>query len=154
GAQQAEPAKPPAIPDPRLNWNEFAAPGIALQLHTTLMVDGAFFSQSAANVEQVGSIDDTAEFRVGRLQLNGQFEAPFPWSLEVTASYNGLDQNADERNWAIANLKISVPLGEFATVTVGEQPSGVGLERLSEGENLAFMERSTMTEAFKKAHEL
>ena len=47
-----------------------------------------------------------------------------------------------------------MPLGRVATVTVGEQEQGVGMERLSHGEDLSFMERSTMSEAYKKSHSL
>ena len=135
-------------------WNEFSTDWVALQLHTTLMEDGALFSQNAASVSQVGAVADAQEFRVSRLQLNGQLTAPFPWSFEVNAGYNGLDQNNGEANWTIADLWVAVPLGRFATVTVGEQESGVGMERLSHGEDLSFMERSTMSEAYKKSHEL
>jgi phosphate-selective porin OprO and OprP len=135
-------------------WNEIATKWIALQLHVTAMEDGAFFSQNQASDGQVGALPSAGEFRLSRLQLNGQLTAPFPWSFEVNAGYNGLDQNNGEASWSISDLWIAVPLGGFATVTVGEQEAGVGMERLSHGEDLSFMERSTMSEAYKKAHQL
>jgi phosphate-selective porin OprO and OprP len=135
-------------------WNEIATKWIALQLHVTAMEDGAFFSQNEASDGQVGPLPSAGEFRLSRLQLNGQLTAPFPWSFEVNAGYNGLDQNNGEASWSISDLWIAVPIGGVATVTVGEQEAGVGMERLSHGEDLSFMERSTMSEAYKKAHEL
>jgi phosphate-selective porin OprO/OprP len=146
-----EVASPPAAPKP---WNELSTNWIALQLHVTAMEDGAFFSQNDASVSQVGAQPSTGEFRVSRLELLGQLNAPFPWSFDVNANYNGLDQNSDERNWVIYDLNVSVPLGSAANVTVGEQEEGVGMERLSHGEDLTFMERSTMSEAYKKSHAL
>ena len=118
------------------------------------MEDAAFFSQNTANVSQVGDLPNAQEFRVSRLELLGQLTAPFPWSFDVNANYNGVDQNDDESGWTIYDLNVSVPLGPHAAVTVGEQEEGVGMERLSHGEDLAFMERSTMSEAFKKSHAL
>jgi phosphate-selective porin OprO and OprP len=147
--QEAVSASAPARP-----WNELSTDWIALQLHVTAMEDGAFFSQNAANESQLGEIPSAGEFRVSRLQLNGQVTAPFPWSFEVNAGYNGLDENNGDTNWTIADLWVAVPLAHVATVTVGEQEAGVGMERLSHGEDLSFMERSTMSEAYKKSHEL
>lgn len=146
-----EPASAAAATRP---WNELETKWISLQLHVTAMEDAAFFSQNAANVSQVGDLPNAREFRVSRLELLGQLTAPFPWSFDVNANYNGLDQNDDESNWVIYDLNVTVPLGRHAAVTVGEQEEGVGMERLSHGEDLAFMERSTMSEAFKKAHAL
>jgi phosphate-selective porin OprO/OprP len=147
-------AQEAAGPDVARPWNELSTDWIALQLHVTALEDGAFFSQDTASVAQVGALPSAAEFRMDRLQLNGQLKAPFPWSFEVNAGYNGLDQNNGESGWTIADLWVAVPLGHLATVTVGEQEEGVGLERLSHGENLSFMERSTMTEAYKRSHAL
>jgi phosphate-selective porin OprO/OprP len=145
GQEAAAAAKP---------WNELSTSWLALQLHATVLEDGAFFSQNEASENQVGALPSAAEFRVDRLQLNGQLTAPFPWSFEVNAGYNGLDQNNGESAWTISDLWVAVPLGRIATVTVGEQEEGVGLERLSHGEDLSFMERSTMSEAYKKPHAL
>ncbi|HTR02583.1 MAG TPA: porin [Thermoanaerobaculia bacterium] len=154
GRLAAQETSPPAAAPAARPWNELETKAIALQLHVTLLEDGAFFSQNAASVSQVGDLPSTGEFRVDRLQLSGQLKAPFPWSFEVNAGYNGLDANSGDVNWTIADLWISVPLGTAANVTVGEQEAGVGLERQSHGEDLPFMERSTMSEAYKKSHEL
>jgi phosphate-selective porin OprO and OprP len=135
-------------------WNELMTSFGTLQLHVTAMEDGALFSQNENSVSQVGALPNAQEFRVSRLELLGQFTAPFPWSFDVNGNYNGLDQNNGQTGWTIYDLNVSVPLGRVATVTVGEQEAGVGMERLSHGEDLSFMERSTMSEAFKKSHEL
>jgi len=118
------------------------------------MVDGAFFSQNGASVRQVGDVPDDGEFRLDRLELTSQLRVPFRWDFELNANYNGLDQNNGERGWTISDLNVSVPLWSGGAVTVGEQAAGVGMERLTRGEDLPFMERSTMSEAIKKSHEL
>jgi phosphate-selective porin OprO/OprP len=152
GAAVAQNQSPPlAVAKP---WNELSTSWIALQLHLTVMEDGAFFSQNATSVDQVGQLVSTGEFRLNRMELDGQLTAPIPWSFEVNANYNGTEQNNGEENWTISDLWIAVPIGSVATVTVGEQEEGVGMERLSHGEDLSFMERSTMSEAYKKSHAL
>ncbi|HTY41123.1 MAG TPA: porin [Thermoanaerobaculia bacterium] len=118
------------------------------------MEDGALFSQNAASVSQVGALPDVQEFRASRLELDGQMKAPFAWSFKVNAGDNGLDENQRGSELSIAELYVAVPLTSWATINVGEQEAGVGMERLTHGEDLSFMERSTMTEAYKKAHSL
>src|SRR5262245_9181909 len=129
------------------SWHELDAPWIDLQLHITTMADGAFFSQNAANVAQVGDLSPRKEFRLENLEVDGQLTAPIPWSFQIAAEYDGADQKNGERGWSLSDLNVSVPLGQFCTVTIGKQSEGVTLERLASSEDLSFMERSTMSSA-------
>src|SRR5262245_31867298 len=129
------------------SWHELDAPWIDLQLHITTMVDGAFFSQNAANVQQVGDLGPRGEFRLENLEVDGQLLAPFPWSFQIAAEYDGADQKNGQRGWTLSDLNVSIPLGKFAKVTIGNQSEGVTLERLASSEDLSFMERSTMSSA-------
>lgn len=129
------------------SWNQLDASWIDLQLHITAMLDGAFFSQNAANVEQVGDLGPRKEFRLENLELDGQLLAPFPWRFQIAAEYDGADQKNGQRGWSLSDLNVSIPLGRFCAVTIGNQSEGVTLERLASSEDLSFMERSTMSSA-------
>jgi phosphate-selective porin OprO/OprP len=142
--QEAAPS--PAAP-PKLPWNQWANSWITLKLDITAMVDGAFFSQDAASVEQVGNVPNDAKFRLDNLEIDGTLHFPIPWSFQIAGEYDGADQNHSQRGWTLSDLNFSIPLGRFATVTIGQQSEGIGMERLSNNEDLSFMERSTMSSA-------
>ena len=136
---------PPALA--KLPWNEWAFPGIALQLHITAMTDGVLFVQDAGSVAQVGDLGSDAEFRLDNLEVDGQLKAPFPWSFQIEAEYNGADQLNSQSGWTLSGLNVTIPIGRLFSVTLGNQSEGITLERLANSYDLVFMERSTMSTA-------
>ncbi len=142
-------AQDPAVP--KKPWNELSTSWIDLQLHITAMVDGAFFVQDADSVAQVGDLSDEGVFRLDNLEVDGQLTAPFPWSFQVEAEYDGADQNNDQRGWTLSGLNVTIPVGKLFWVTVGNQSEGVTMERLANSYDLVFMERSTMSSALTVA---
>jgi phosphate-selective porin OprO/OprP len=134
-------------PTPPRPWNELSTSWIDLQLHITAMVDGAFFSQSAASKEQVGDLGPRGEFRLDNLEVDGQLTAPFPWSFQIEAEYDGMDQGNSQRGWTLSGLNVTIPVGKLFSVTIGNQSEGITMERLANSYDLVFMERSTMSSA-------
>jgi phosphate-selective porin OprO/OprP len=143
-AAAEEPGTPASVAKP---WNEVSTSWIDLQLHITAMVDGAFFVQDAESVEQVGDLPDDALFRLDNLELDGQLRAPFPWSFQIEAEYDGADQNNNQKGWTLSGLNVTIPVQELFSLTIGNQSEGVTMERLSNSYDLVFMERSTMSQA-------
>ena len=142
-------AQEPAVP--KRPWNELSTSWIDLQLHITAMVDGAFFSQNAASVAQVGDLGPEALFRLDNLEVDGQLRAPFPWSFQIEGEYDGADQLNSQRGWTLSGLNVTIPMGELFSVTIGNQSEGVTMERLANSYDLVFMERSTMSQALTTA---
>ena len=140
---QEQPA-PARAPKP---WNELSTSWIDLELHITAMVDGAFFVQDAESIEQVGAVPDDVLFRLDNLELDGQLRAPFPWSFQIEAEYDGADQNNSQKGWTLSSLNVTIPVGSLFSVTIGNQSEGVTMERLANSYDLVFMERSTMSSA-------
>ncbi len=128
-------------------WNELSASWIDLQLHITAMVDGAFFVQDAESDAQVGHVPDDARFRLDNLEVDGQLRAPFPWSFQIEAEYDGMDQSNDQSGWTLSGLNVTIPVGKLFSVTIGNQSEGITMERLANSYDLVFMERSTMSSA-------
>jgi phosphate-selective porin OprO/OprP len=147
-AEAQESVPPPAV---KLPWNEWALPGIDLQLHVTAMVDGAFFAQNAANVEQVGALGPEALFRLDNLEVDGQLKWPIPWSFQIAVEYDGADQGNSQRGWTLSDLNLTLPIAAHTFVTVGNQSQGVSMERLANSYDLAFMERSAPMSALTVA---
>jgi phosphate-selective porin OprO/OprP len=144
-------AQDPATPPAKLPWNAWTFPGIALQLHITAMTDGAFFVQDANSISQVGDVPNDAQFRLDNLEVDGQLKAPFPWSFQVEAEYDGADQLNSQRGWTLSGLNVTIPVGRLFSVTVGNQSEGITMERLANSYDLVFMERSTMSSALTVA---
>jgi phosphate-selective porin OprO and OprP len=132
-------------------WNEFAFPGIDLQLHITAMTDGAFFVQDAPSVAQVGAVPNDAQFRLDNFEVDGQLKTPFPWSFQISGEYDGADQLNGQRGWTLSDLNLTIPIGDLFSVTFGNQSEGITLERLANSYDLVFMERSTMSTALTTA---
>ncbi len=132
---------------PKKPWNELTTSWIDLQLHITAMTDGAFFVQNSESVAQVGNLPNEARFRLDNFEVDGQLRAPFPWSFQVEAEYDGMDQSNDQRGWTLSGLNVTIPVGKLLSVTVGNQSEGITMERLSNSYDLVFMERSTMASA-------
>ncbi len=111
------------------------------------MVDGALFAQNPASVVQVGNLPTDGLFRLDNFEVDGQLRAPFPWSFQIEAEYDGSDQSNSQRGWTLSALNVTVPVAGLFSVTVGNQSEGVTMERLSNSYDLVFMERSTMSSA-------
>ncbi len=137
----------PASTAPKRPWNELAFSRVALQLHVTAMLDGAFFTQDRASVAQVGDVPSDALFRLDNFEVDGQIHVPLPWSFQISAEYDGADQTNAQRGWTLSDLNVTVPVGRLFSVTIGQQSEGVGMERLANSYDLSFMERSTMSSA-------
>ncbi len=138
----AQAGPPPAHP-----WNELEASWISVRLGAAVMEDGAFYSQDAANKEQVGQLSPEGLFRVDDLSLSGQIKFPHPWLYEVAGNYKGLDPTSAP-SWTLTYAYLRIPLGPLGWVTIGKQKEGLGLELLENGRDIPFMERSVMTTAF------
>ena len=136
-----------SAPPPAHSWNELDASWISVRFGAAIMEDGAFYSQDAANKEQVGQLSPEGLFRVDDLSLSGQIKFPHPWRYEVAGNLKGLDPTS-AASWTLTYAYLSIPLGPLGWVTVGKQKEGLGLEMLENGRDLPFMERSTMTTAF------
>jgi len=132
---------------PGRSWNELELPWISARLGFAAMEDGAFYSQDAANKEQVGDLSAEQLFRVDDLSVSGEIKFRHPWRFVFAGNYRGLDPTASQ-TWTSTDLNLSIPIGAIATVTIGKQKEGVGLEMLSNGRDIVFMERSTMSTAF------
>jgi phosphate-selective porin OprO/OprP len=152
-AQEAAPPPPapgeplPLIPGLKTRWNELDTSWMRVRLNVEVLEDGAFYSQDAANQQQVGDLSATSLFRVDDLSLSGQLKFTRPWSFTVGGNYRGLDPTSS-RGWTTTYLFLAIPLGKLATVTVGKQKENVGLEMTENGRELSFMERATMSTAF------
>ena len=138
-------AQEPAVP--KRPWNELSMSWIDLQLHITAMEDGAFFVQDAGSVAQVGAVPNDAQFRLDNFEVDGQLRAPFPWSFQIEAEYDGADQLNSQRGWTLSGLNVTIPVRDLFSVTIGNQSEGVTMERLANSYDLVFMERSTMSQA-------
>ena len=136
-----------AAPAPKRPWNELDLPGVSLRLDFQALEDGAFFSQDAANEQQVGDLPSKALFRVDDLLLTGQIRFSRPWTFAVGGNYRGLDPTS-ARGWTTTYVYLSIPLGTLGSVTLGKQKEGAGLEMTEDGRDIPFMERSTMSTAF------
>ena len=136
----------PAVAAPHRPWNEVETSWISVRLGMALLEDGAFYSQNAPSIQQVGDIPSEALFRLEDLSLSGEIKWTHPWTYEVSGNYKGLDPT-DTRGWTFTNIYLSIPLGSFGWVTVGKQKEGVGMEMMANARDLPFMEHSTMTTA-------
>ena len=131
----------------RRPWYEIDTSWTSVRFHFAAMEDGALYSQDAASEEQVGDLHNEQLFRVDALELAGQITLSSPWSFRIGGNYRGLDPAAS-RSWTSTYVYVAIPLGGFATATLGKQKEGVGLEMIENARDLAFMERSTMSTAF------
>ncbi len=138
-------AQEPNVPA-RKPWNELDFSWISVQLGFAAMEDGAFYSQDAASKQQVGDLSAEQLFRVDDLSIAGDIKLPRPWRYTLAGNYRGLDPTTS-RTWELTDVNLAIPLGDFATVTVGKQKEGVGLEMLENGRDVPFLERSVMTTA-------
>ena len=114
----AQAGPPPAHP-----WNELDASWISVRFGAAIMEDGAFYSQDAANKEQVGQLSPEGLFRVDDLSLSGQIKFPHPWRYEVAGNYKGLDPTSAP-SWTLTYAYLSIPLGPLGSVTIGKQKEG------------------------------
>ena len=131
---------------PGRTWNEINLSWMSARLGFAAMEDGAFYAQDAANKQQVGDLESEALFRLDDLSLSGEIKFRHPWTYQIAVNYKGLDPT-DDRGWNVTNLNVAIPLGRVATVTVGKQKEGVGLEMVANSRDISFMELSVMTTA-------
>ena len=128
-------------------WYELDTSWMSVRFHFAGMEDGAFYTQDEASEQQVGNLNNEQLFRVDDLELAGQIKFARPWAFRIGGNYRGIDPT-DSRTWTSTYVYLAIPLGDIATVTVGKQKEGLGLELTENGRDLAFMERSTMSTAF------
>ncbi len=127
-------------------WNELDTSWISARLGFAAMEDGAFYSQDAANKQQVGDLSAEQLFRLDNLSVFGLIKLRHPWRYEIAGNYRGLDPT-ESRKWTFTNIDVAIPIGDLATVTVGKQKEGVGLEMTENARDVPFMELSVMTTA-------
>ena len=63
------------------------------------------------------------------------------------ANYNGIDRPPSQANFAWTDLAVGIPLGDFATMSIGKQREGVSQIMQMVGTGSPFMERATITTA-------
>ena len=61
--------------------------------------------------------------------------------------FNGYDRPDSERKFAFTDLALGIPLGKFATVSVGKQKEGLSQEMEMVATGMPFMERGTIATA-------
>ena len=127
-------------------WNEFETSWISLRLGFAAMEDGVFYVQDSASRQQMGDLTNEALFRLDDLSLSGRIKFARPWTFQVAGNYRGLDPTSS-RGWTWTYFYLGIPIGDLATVTLGKQKLGVGLEMMENGRDIPFMERSVMTTA-------
>jgi phosphate-selective porin OprO and OprP len=130
----------------RRPWNELDTSWISARLEFAAMEDGAFYSQDAANKQQVGDLSAEQLFRLDDLSVSGVIKLPRPWKYELAGNYRGLDPT-ESRTWTFTNVNVSIPIGDLANVAIGKQKEGIGLEMTENARDLPFMELSVMSTA-------
>jgi phosphate-selective porin OprO/OprP len=130
----------------RRPWNELDTSWISARLGFAAMEDGAFYSQDAANKQQVGDLSAEQLFRLDDLSVSGVIQLPRPWKYELAGNYRGLDPT-ESRTWTFTNVNVSIPIGDLANVAIGKQKEGIGLEMTENARDLPFMELSVMSTA-------
>ena len=127
-------------------WYELDTSWVSARLGFAAMEDGAFYSQDAANKQQVGDLSAEQLFRLDNLSVSGLIKLPRPWKYELAGNYRGLD-TTESRTWTFTNVNLAIPIGDLANVTIGKQKEGVGLEMLENARDIPFMELSVMSTA-------
>jgi phosphate-selective porin OprO and OprP len=130
----------------RRPWNELDTSWVTARLGFAAMEDGAFYSQDAANEQQVGDLSAEQLFRLDDLSVSGLIKLRHPWRYEIAGNYRGLDPT-ESRTWTFTNVNVSIPIGDLANVAIGKQKEGLGLEMTENARDLPFMELSVMSTA-------
>jgi phosphate-selective porin OprO and OprP len=131
---------------PRRPWNELDTSWVSARLGFAAMEDGAFYSQDAANKQQVGDLSAEQLFRLDDLSVSGVIKLPRPWKYVLAGNYRGLD-TTESRTWTFTDVNLSVPIGQLANVTIGKQKEGLGLEMTENARDVPFMQLSVMSTA-------
>ncbi len=152
-AAPAEPAqeekdKQEATAKPKRPWYVFFDnKAFSMRLNMCWLLDVSFYSQDGNSAAQLGNLADTYHLRAGRIVLDGEFKFEHPWTYIVGVNYNGIDRPPSQKNFAFTDLAVGIPLGDFATMSIGKQREGVSQIMQMIGTGSPFMERGTVMTA-------
>lgn len=123
--------------------------GLSTTLNWTgqLQTDFAWFSQTPANMESVGDMEDGADFRRLRLGAFGEAFEQFNWRIEV-------DFALANRPSFLDNFVGITDLPYVDNIRVGNFFEPFSLERVTPNRFMTFLERSLIDEAFVPARNL
>jgi phosphate-selective porin OprO and OprP len=145
---QGEKEKPETESPPKRPWNVFFDnKKFSMRLNMCWLFDVSLYSQDGNNAAQVGNLDNKYDLRAGRIILDGLIKFHHPWTYIVGANYNGIDRPPSQKNFAFTDLAVGIPLGDFATMSIGKQREGVSQIMQMVGTGSPFMERATITTA-------
>ncbi|OYU14936.1 MAG: hypothetical protein CFE37_08665 [Alphaproteobacteria bacterium PA4] len=105
-----------------------------------LLGDWTNFGQDAANVRQVGRLDDVFQVRSARLTLFGSLGHSYKVGFQVGGEYKGFDTDP-ERNWQLTDLSLTFPIGDRTRLTVGKTKETFSYEMVGDAANLPQSER-------------
>jgi phosphate-selective porin OprO/OprP len=145
GEAEAEPPKRDLV-----SWNHYEGRWFSLRVNGAALEDFSTYSQNAASVNQVGTMNPAAEVRTVRLMTSGQVKFANPWSYFVSGEYLGFDQGTDTSSsqyWRLTDLSLTIPVSSFAQLTIGKIKAPISLERLMGGTVIPFMERPAILDA-------
>ena len=127
-------------------WNQIHTKFFTLNIGLCVLLDHVILVQDSNNIEQVGKVEPTTQFRADRIILSGNllFFKKNPWHYMISANYNGLDAPQGKPTFDFTDWNIEIPFGKTAGwLTVGKQKEGVGLEYVSPGTQGMFTERGS-----------
>jgi phosphate-selective porin OprO/OprP len=133
-----------------VGWNRYEGEWFNLRIGGVVMGDVAGYSQDAASVEQVGTLNSETQLRNFRLTASGQLKFPQPWSYVITGEYEGFDRGTDTTSSRVLELSeaaLTIPLPHIGRLAIGKFKAPISLERLTSASNLLFMERAALLDA-------
>jgi phosphate-selective porin OprO/OprP len=133
-----------------VSWNHYEGEWFSVRLGGVVMGDVAGYSQDAASVAQVGTLNTQTQLRNFRLTLSGDLNFPQPWSYVVTGEYQGFDHGSDKtgsETLELSELALTIPLSGIGRLAVGKFKAPISLDRLTSSSNLEFLERPALLDA-------
>jgi phosphate-selective porin OprO/OprP len=132
-------------------WNHFKTKYFTLNFGLAILLDHNRMNQDENNVEQVGEVLPSTEFRGDRFIFSGEllFFKNHPIKYMASVNFNGLDAPQGKKSFDFVDWNIEVPINKkLGWVTIGKQKEGVGLEYISPGTQMSYMERATGSPMF------
>lgn len=146
------PTSVPATTPPMMKkkWNHFANKYFTMNVGFAFILDHNIVDQDNNSITQVGKVSPQTEVRGDRIVASGQLLFfKNPWRYLFSANFNGLDAPPSKKTFDLIDWNVEIPIGaKGGWLTFGKQREGVGLEYVSPGTQLQFMERSTGTPMF------
>jgi phosphate-selective porin OprO/OprP len=133
-----------------VSWNQYKGPWFSMRLGGVVMGDVAGYSQDAASVAQVGTLDTQVQLRNLRLTASGDLNFSQPWSYVITGEYQGFDRGTDttgSRVLELSELAVTIPLPPIGRLAFGKFKAPISLDRLTSSSNIEFLERPALLDA-------